>query len=172
MEKPLEIGVQGLLLCQNLNCWSSPAWKLPLQCSGLRVVSLKMTYQTQAALTTLIFMIWCLPADDRKIELSATSAMVYNVSQSVPSVVSCVHFSLTRLTWNSSLVSFWILQMQTFFLRNQMPIVKISSGLYSLSVSCSLLPVGKSKCMMKSGDCVIKHPGVFTTGLKLVVSVS
>jgi len=23
--------------------------------------------------------------------------------------------------------------------------------------------------MMKSGDCVIKHPGVFTTGLKLVV---
>jgi len=53
-----------------------------------------------------------------------------------------------------------------------MPIVKISSGLYSLSVSCSLLRVGKSKCMMKSGDCVIKHPGVFTTGLKLVVSVS
>jgi len=24
--------------------------------------------------------------------------------------------------------------------------------------------------MMKTGDCVIKHPGVFTTGLKLVVS--
>lgn len=33
-----------------------------------------------------------------------------------------------------------------------------------------LLSVGKSKCMMKTGDCVIKHPGVFTTGLKLVVS--
>jgi len=30
--------------------------------------------------------------------------------------------------------------------------------------------VGKSKCMMKSGDCVVKHPGIFTTGLKMVVS--
>lgn len=30
--------------------------------------------------------------------------------------------------------------------------------------------VGKVKCMMKSGDCVIKHPGVYTTGLQLVVS--
>jgi len=43
-----------------------------------------------------------------------------------------------------------------------------------LSVSCIcvclVLCVGKSKCMMKTGDCVIKHPGVFTTGLKLVVS--
>jgi hypothetical protein len=31
--------------------------------------------------------------------------------------------------------------------------------------------VGKVKCMMKSGDCVIKHPGVYTTGLQLVVSI-
>lgn len=30
---------------------------------------------------------------------------------------------------------------------------------------------GKSKCMMKSGDCVVKHPGVFTTGLKLVGAI-
>lgn len=30
---------------------------------------------------------------------------------------------------------------------------------------------GKSKCMMKTGDCVIKHPGVFTTGLKLVGAI-
>ncbi|VDK27214.1 unnamed protein product, partial [Gongylonema pulchrum] len=26
---------------------------------------------------------------------------------------------------------------------------------------------GKQKCMMKSGDCVIKHPGRFTTGFFL-----
>lgn len=29
---------------------------------------------------------------------------------------------------------------------------------------------GKTKCMMKSGDCVIKHPGNFQTGLGMVVS--
>ncbi|XP_077984317.1 zinc finger protein 330-like [Glandiceps talaboti] len=30
---------------------------------------------------------------------------------------------------------------------------------------------GKTKCMMKSGDCVIKHPGQFTTGLAMVGAV-
>lgn len=30
---------------------------------------------------------------------------------------------------------------------------------------------GKSKCMMKSGDCVVKHPASFTTGLGLVGAV-
>lgn len=30
--------------------------------------------------------------------------------------------------------------------------------------------IGKTKCMMKSGDCVIKHGGTFTTGLAMVVS--
>ncbi|KAG8250437.1 hypothetical protein J6590_101409 [Homalodisca vitripennis] len=27
---------------------------------------------------------------------------------------------------------------------------------------------GKIKCMIKTGDCVIRHPGVFTTGLAMV----
>lgn len=27
---------------------------------------------------------------------------------------------------------------------------------------------GKTKCMLKTGDCVIKHAGVFTTGLSMV----
>ena len=26
---------------------------------------------------------------------------------------------------------------------------------------------GKQKCMMKTGDCVIKHPGNYTTGLQV-----
>lgn len=30
---------------------------------------------------------------------------------------------------------------------------------------------GKQKCMMKSGDCVIKHPGVHTTGMAMVGAV-
>ena len=29
---------------------------------------------------------------------------------------------------------------------------------------------GKIKCMLKTGDCVVRHPGVFTTGLGMVVS--
>ena len=29
--------------------------------------------------------------------------------------------------------------------------------------------VGKSKCMSKTGDCVVKHPGGFATGMALVV---
>lgn len=28
---------------------------------------------------------------------------------------------------------------------------------------------GKIKCLMKSGDCVVKHPGIYTTGMALVV---
>ena len=31
---------------------------------------------------------------------------------------------------------------------------------------------GKSKCMMKTGDCVIKHPSQYTTGLQMVVSIN
>lgn len=39
-----------------------------------------------------------------------------------------------------------------------------------IHVSHALINVsGKTKCMMKSGDCVIKHPGVFTVGLQMVV---
>ena len=34
----------------------------------------------------------------------------------------------------------------------------------------SFLYKGKTKCMMKTGDCVIKHPGVFVTGTSMVVS--
>lgn len=30
---------------------------------------------------------------------------------------------------------------------------------------------GKQKCMMKTGDCVIKHPGQFTTGMALVGAI-
>lgn len=30
--------------------------------------------------------------------------------------------------------------------------------------------LGKTKCMMKSSDCVIKHAGVYSTGLAMVVS--
>ncbi|EEC20554.1 conserved hypothetical protein [Ixodes scapularis] len=30
---------------------------------------------------------------------------------------------------------------------------------------------GKMKCMMKSGDCVVKHPGQFTTGLSMVGAI-
>lgn len=30
---------------------------------------------------------------------------------------------------------------------------------------------GKVKCMLKTGDCVIRHPGVFTTGLAMVGAV-
>ncbi|CAG0889301.1 unnamed protein product [Cyprideis torosa] len=41
--------------------------------------------------------------------------------------------------------------------------------------SIQRLPVcaqcGKQKCMMKTGDCVIKHPGVFTTGLQMVGAI-
>lgn len=30
---------------------------------------------------------------------------------------------------------------------------------------------GKIKCMLKTGDCVIRHPGVYTTGLGMVVCI-
>ncbi|XP_064104001.1 zinc finger protein 330 homolog [Macrobrachium nipponense] len=30
---------------------------------------------------------------------------------------------------------------------------------------------GKVKCMLKTGDCVIKHPGTFTTGLGMVGAI-
>lgn len=30
---------------------------------------------------------------------------------------------------------------------------------------------GKMKCMLKTGDCVIKHPGTYTTGMAMVVSI-
>ncbi|XP_052744698.1 zinc finger protein 330 homolog [Bicyclus anynana] len=30
---------------------------------------------------------------------------------------------------------------------------------------------GKIKCMLKSGDCVVRHPGVFTTGLAMVGAI-
>ncbi|XP_050355286.1 zinc finger protein 330 homolog [Nymphalis io] len=30
---------------------------------------------------------------------------------------------------------------------------------------------GKIKCMLKSGDCVVRHPGVFTTGLGMVGAI-
>lgn len=30
---------------------------------------------------------------------------------------------------------------------------------------------GKMKCMLKTGDCVIRHPGIFTTGLAMVVNI-
>ncbi|NP_001280368.1 zinc finger protein 330 homolog [Acyrthosiphon pisum] len=30
---------------------------------------------------------------------------------------------------------------------------------------------GKIKCLMKSGDCVVKHPGVYTTGMGLVGAI-
>ena len=33
-----------------------------------------------------------------------------------------------------------------------------------------ILHAGKMKCMAKTGDCVIKHAGVHTTGLAMVVS--
>lgn len=40
--------------------------------------------------------------------------------------------------------------------------------------SVQRLPVcaqcGKIKCMLKTGDCVIRHPGTFTTGMNMVVS--
>lgn len=34
------------------------------------------------------------------------------------------------------------------------------------------LDAGKGKCMAKSGDCVVKHPGSFATGMGLVVSAA
>ncbi|XP_076273367.1 zinc finger protein 330 homolog Noa36 [Rhynchophorus ferrugineus] len=30
---------------------------------------------------------------------------------------------------------------------------------------------GKIKCMLKTGDCVVKHPGVFTTGMNMVGAI-
>lgn len=30
---------------------------------------------------------------------------------------------------------------------------------------------GKIKCMLKTGDCVVKHPGVYTTGLGMVGAI-
>lgn len=30
---------------------------------------------------------------------------------------------------------------------------------------------GKIKCMLKTGDCVVKHAGTYTTGLGMVVSL-
>ena len=38
--------------------------------------------------------------------------------------------------------------------------------------SFSFLTAGKGKCMAKSGDCVVKHPSSFATGMSLVVSNS
>lgn len=41
--------------------------------------------------------------------------------------------------------------------------------------SVQRLPVcaqcGKVKCMLKTGDCVVRHPGVFTTGLGMVGAI-
>eukprot|EP00088_Acartia_fossae_P050496 TRINITY_DN5659_c2_g1_i1.p1 TRINITY_DN5659_c2_g1~~TRINITY_DN5659_c2_g1_i1.p1 ORF type:complete len:317 (+),score=113.84 TRINITY_DN5659_c2_g1_i1:41-991(+) len=41
--------------------------------------------------------------------------------------------------------------------------------------SLQRLPVcaecGKQKCMMKSGDCIIKHPGQYTTGMQMVGAI-
>lgn len=34
-----------------------------------------------------------------------------------------------------------------------------------------LFSTGKTKCMMKSSDCVIKHAGVYSTGLAMVVCI-
>ena len=31
--------------------------------------------------------------------------------------------------------------------------------------------IGKTKCLMKAGDCVIKHPGNFPIGLGMVVCI-
>ena len=42
---------------------------------------------------------------------------------------------------------------------------------YDCLHSFKILAAGKQKCMMKSGDCVIKHPGNFTTGLNMVVRI-
>ena len=30
---------------------------------------------------------------------------------------------------------------------------------------------GKTKCMMKTGDCVIKHAGSYTTGMQMVLAL-
>lgn len=30
---------------------------------------------------------------------------------------------------------------------------------------------GKQKCMLKTGDCVVRHPGIFTTGLGMVGAI-
>ncbi|KAK2172363.1 hypothetical protein NP493_969g00028 [Ridgeia piscesae] len=30
---------------------------------------------------------------------------------------------------------------------------------------------GKVKCMMKTGDCVIKHPGIYTTGMQMIGAI-
>ena len=30
---------------------------------------------------------------------------------------------------------------------------------------------GKVKCMMKTGDCIIKHPGQYTTGMQMVGAI-
>ena len=43
---------------------------------------------------------------------------------------------------------------------------------YSVRLACTLSLTGKTKCMSKSGDCVVKHPAGFATGMALVVSGS
>ena len=41
---------------------------------------------------------------------------------------------------------------------------------YHISFYVITVIAGKSKCFAKTGDCVVKHPSTFATGMGLVVS--
>ncbi|KAG8134582.1 putative Zinc finger protein [Naja naja] len=40
-----------------------------------------------------------------------------------------------------------------------------------ICAQCGIVVLGKTKCMMKSSDCVIKHAGVYSTGLAMVGAI-
>ena len=52
----------------------------------------------------------------------------------------------------------------------QSPPLSESCNNLSVLTTCGYCFVGKSKCMSKTGDCVVKHPLSFATGMSLVVS--
>lgn len=71
---------------------------------------------------------------------------------------------------NSSYIKVVLSSKPTFYFRKQ----KSRAFCYFCN-SLQRLPIcaqcGKIKCMLKTGDCVVRHPGVFTTGLGMVGAI-
>ena len=51
-------------------------------------------------------------------------------------------------------------------------LMKDSDNILTNSLLCLHCNTGKQKCMLKTGDCVIRHPGQYTTGMGMVVCIS
>ncbi|GIX83884.1 zinc finger protein 330 homolog [Caerostris extrusa] len=58
---------------------------------------------------------------------------------------------------------------------NQKPLADHSCNASMECDKCDRIPMcaqcGKTKCMLKTGDCVVKHPGVYATGLGMVGAI-